>query len=950
MLSAHGTDAAPQQSRMHDALIDEIDRLLARAVDGCGLEQPHRLSLELHELCRSAGDALDHSERDAAAERISRLDTQSLGGVMRFVAARFHVLNQAEQIHIIRVNRRRAREATADHPRAESIPEAVLRLREQGLGAARFAELVSRLDVQPTLTAHPTEAKRRSVLDNLVRMAGLLERLADDDTPPAERRSVERRLTGLMQVLLATDEVRPKRLEVLDEVRNGLYFLQSSIWQTVPRLIDELAEAGDEAFGEGTLDITELPPLVRYRTWIGGDRDGNPRVTHDVTAQTLAMLRQTAVELWTRELFELQRELTLSNRRVPIPQWFTDRVAEQDDAASGESDAPWLAHRRHEPIRVMLMQMHGRVLRDPAYSGERLLADLLAVRDAIDEAGLSEVAHGGALADAIVRARVFGLHLATLDIRQHSRVHEAAVAELLALAGATDLYTQLSEPERVELLRAELAQPRPLRPIGAVLSEGAEELLRTLEVVRAALTTDRRAVRSYVISMTHGLSDVLEVLLLMKECGLTRVERVDGSVRLSSEIHIVPLLETIEDLDRGESLLGQMLDDPLYRSHVLSLVPGKPDTRESTSRPPMQEVMLGYSDSNKDGGFFMANTALDAAQQRIARAVRSRGIELRFFHGRGGTVGRGGGRAGRAILAAPVAARSGKLRFTEQGEVISFRYALPAMASRHLEQIVHASLLAAASQDDGACDTGLDRLMRRLAERSMHVYRALVDDPGFWEWFTSAGPIGSIAGLPIASRPVMRAGPAPTIQGTGPSQSVNVVVTGSLDKLRAIPWVFTWIQMRCLAPGWYGLGAALDEATDAELEELSGEYARNAWFRTVIDNAARELMRARMPIAKRYALNAISNDAERLLQTILAEHDRAVRGVLRVSGRRSLGEESPIIARSIDQRNPWTDILNLIQIELLKRQRAGGESEPEVLDRYLMQSVSAIAAAMQSTG
>lgn len=924
---------------MHETTSSQVDQSLTRVARACGLGEACDTASRLAAWC-AGGDGGEASSAERAAATLGEMAPGELGAVLRYVTARFHLLNKAEQVNIIRVNRSRARQATPEQPRPESLPDALRRLKAMGLDGAGVRALIERLDVQPTLTAHPTESKRRSVMDNLVRVAGVLEAMDNGALGEQERRGLEGRLDELVQILLATDDVRPKRLEVLDEVKNGLFFLRSSIWAAVPRLMREIADAGNATFGPGTLELTDLPALVRYRTWIGGDRDGNPRVTHDVTGATLTLLRSAAAELWDAELLELQKELTLSRRRVPIPAWFIDQVAEEGERYIEDTSS--LEQRQHEPVRIRLMQMRGRIKRDPSYHGGLLLRDLLSIRDAVDQAGLSSVARRGRLADAIVRARVFGLHLATLDIRQHSRVHEKAVSELLALARVHADYASLDEAERVALLRAELAQPRPLRPVDAPLSAETGELMQTLRTVRRHVELDRRSVRSFIISMTHGVSDVLEVLLLMKEAGLTSGKRDARGPRLTGALHVVPLLETIEDLERGESLVSEMLDEPLYRSHLESLVP--PEVRRGSAHDlPMQEIMLGYSDSNKDGGFLMANVALERAQRRVAHAVRSRGILLRFFHGRGGTIGRGGGRAGRAILGTPAPARTGRIRFTEQGEVISFRYALRPIAERHLEQIMHASLVASADQSESARPKELDGLLDRLAARSMRAYRSLIDDPEFWSWFVNAGPITSIAGLPIASRPVMRA------EGSG------VGTQSGFDQLRAIPWVFTWVQMRCLAPGWFGLGTALSEASEAEIAMLAEEYRRSAWFQAVIDNATQELLRARLSIVRRYALSATpgrseAGSGERFFAMLQHEHARTTQAVLRIAGRSSLGDETPIIARSIEERNPWTDVLNLVQIELLRRRREADDEQRPAIEALLLQSVSAIAAAMQSTG
>jgi phosphoenolpyruvate carboxylase len=922
-----------------------LDRLLERAAAACGIAPATATARRLHELCERAGDAPDAAPRDNAAEMIAALSARELGDVLRIVTTRFYLLNQNEQVSIIRVNRERAANATPDAPRPESLPEAFAKLRSLGLDAAGVRVLVERLDVQPTLTAHPTESKRRSVLDNLVRIAEEIIKSEDNRLSLRDRRACSQRLEVLTQLLLATDDVRMKRLEVIDEVKNGLFFLKSSVWSVVPRLLRETVDAANDTFGPGTLDLTELPALVRYRTWIGGDRDGNPKVTHDVTSGTMHILRAAAVDLWEKELLELQQELTLSTRRVAIPGSFVELARLEGDRFIEDTSS--LEQRQHEPVRVRLMQMRGRLKRDPSYHGGLLLKDLLLIRDAVEQAGLGDVARRGRLADAIVRARVFGTHLATLDIRQHSRVHETVVAELLALAGVSPNYAALNESERVTILRAELSQTRPLRPVDAPLSPAAAEMMQTLRAVRQSVNLDRRSVRSFIISMTHGLSDILEVLLLMKEAGLTRAVRGVGegaAVRLESDLHVVPLLETIDDLERGEGLVSAMLDEPLYRSHLESLVPSDIPAA-SPYRAPVQEIMLGYSDSNKDGGFLMANLALEKAQRRVAHAVRSRGILLRFFHGRGGTIGRGGGRAGRAILGAPAPARTGRIRFTEQGEVISFRYAMGAIAERHLEQIVHAALIASADQHELERSPQLAALFEQLSRESMAAYRGLIDDPEFWHWFVNAGPIGPIAGLPIASRPVMRA------EGSGLGSAGGT--QSGFDQLRAIPWVFTWVQMRCLAPSWYGLGTSIGRLNEVELDLLAAEYRSSAWFRAVVDNATLELLRARLAIVKRYATGGTGESAKvgtRFFEMLASEHAAAVKAVLRISGRTSLEEESPIIARSIRERNAWTDILNLIQIELLARRRNAPDHDRGTIEQLLFQSVSAVAAAMQSTG
>lgn len=889
-----------------------------------GLAEADRLASSLEAMCRQAQSQPDAPQWDEAASTLSTLSLDQIAGILRLTTARFHLYNKAEQLTIAQINRDRQRSATPDKPRPESIPAAIRTLAAGGWTPDRLArEVIRKIDVQPTLTAHPTESRRRSIMNKQLDIARGLVRLRREDLLPTERAETEHRIRRMVTLLLASDEVRSRSLEVPDEVRNGIYFLTHSIWLAVPRLFRDLADTARDVFADHdpSIALAELPAIIRYRSWIGGDRDGNPKVTSEVTRQTLAMHRQAASELWNTELESLEQQLSISDRRVPILPALLEAI--ERDGQQWIDNHEELQHRRHEPLRIRLMQIRGHIARDPAYTSSMLLADLELLRQTLHHAGLRDIADRGPLADAIVRARVFGLHLATLDIRQHSKVHEAAAAELLALAGVTPDYTALDEAAKIKLLRAELSQPRPLRPLGAPVTEDTAELLAVLRTVREAIERDHTVVRSYIISMTHDLSDMLELMLLMKEEGLVRPPAA-GRPPVSM-LRLVPLFETIDDLKRAPDLMRELLTDPVYRQYL--------DSMPTRTELPLQEVMLGYSDSNKDGGFLTANTELLLAQRDVAQAVQQCKVDLRFFHGRGGTIGRGGGRAGRAILAAPAAARTGRIRFTEQGEVISFRYALPEIAQRHLEQILHASLLGtAASTDDAPMSPKLEAVLRNASDSSMRAYRALIDDPRFWPWLMAASPVPHIGALPIASRPISRAKGGQL----------------TFETLRAIPWVFSFNQMRMLIPGWYGLGHALSALNQTDLDLLRTAYAQRASISAVIDNAAQELARARMAIAKRYALRAPEGAA--IFQLIKDEHQRATDIIRTITGRQRLLEHTPAIAASIEHRNPWTDVLNLAQIELLERYENADEPERESLKPLLFASINAIAAAMQSTG
>lgn len=842
------------------------------------------------------------------ARPLRHLDGESIQSLLKHLTIRFHLRNKAEQIHIARVNR--AREAAADGARAESVREAVHALAGAAGSVDDVVRAIAALDIGPTLTAHPTETRRRAILQKQRRIGECLEQLDAPRRTRFEQSRNESRARQALALMLATDEIRAQRLTVLDEVRNGLFHIEEVIWHAVPLIHRDLADAVEEACARRP----DLPAIVRYRSWIGGDRDGNPNVTTDITRATLEMLRDSARELWINSLHLLRRELSISDRRVEVSEELRNDLVRE--AAERPLPADVLRHLTHEPLRVKLLHMIERVRSDEAYTGSRLAADLELVRRALAHAGLAEVAERGAIADALVQARVFGLHLAALDIRQHSRAHTAAVAEMLRLAGACEDYAALDERSRLAVLHRELAVDRPLLSPRAELSPTTAELLSLFRLLAQTARTRPEALGSYIISMTHEKSHLLEVLVLMRETGLWRLTP-EGP---SSDLDITPLFETVDDLARSATLMRDLFDDPVYR-------------RQLEARGMLQEIMLGYSDSNKDGGYWMANWRLHRAQGALARACREARVELRFFHGRGGTVARGGGRAHRAILAAPPESRSGRLRFTEQGEVITFRYAHTDLARRHLEQIVNAALLASAgSAAEDREPEELPPLMDELSQASMRAYRTLVDDPDFWPWFVASSPLLHIGALPIASRPASRSGSL------------------SFETLRAIPWVFSWTQMRYNVPGWFGLGAAFEEhvlGDPSRLDLCRRAYRAGGFFASFIDNAQQEMARARLPVARAYS----GADARRIHDAIAAEFDRARTAVLAVTGQRELLDNNPVIQDSIRQRNPETDLINALQVELLHRARdAASDQERLQVQALILLSVNGLAAAMQSTG
>jgi phosphoenolpyruvate carboxylase len=564
------------------------------------------------------------------------------------------------------------------------------------------------------------------------------------------------------------------------------------------------------------------------------------------------------------------------------------------------------------------------------YTADDLLDDLDLIAESLHDHGFVEAARSGQLHRLRALVKTFGFHLAALDVRQHSGVHEDTVAALLEAGDVVDDYGALSEEEKLEVLSDELQNPRPLVSRHADLPPDAAELMEVFGVIRAMHAVDPNGVGSYVVSMTHTVSDLLEPMLLAKEAGLGAVE--EGSYRCP--LDVVPLFETIEDLDAADDRMETLFTHPAYAAHL-------------EGRGGFQEIMLGYSDSNKDGGYWMANWALHKAIHALGVVCDAHDVDLRLFHGRGGTVGRGGGHTSKAIQALPPVVHNGRIRMTEQGEIISFRYALPDIARRHVEQIVSATLTATAQDgppdehpllaDKVSMESNVVALMDRLANEGMSAYREFIDDPDGWQWYTAATPIEHISRLPIASRPVSRASEGEQVE---------------FGNLRAIPWVFAWTQTRYIVPGWYGTGQALDtlleEHPDAH-ETLRDLYQHWPFFQAVLDSAQREMARARLPIAERY--DALADVDTSFHPRIVEDYERAASAILQITGQDEVFGSNPVLKKSIELRNPYTDVLNLLQIELLKRYRSGTDPETqETLREAIFLSINGVAAAMQSTG
>ena len=935
-VEAEGTGISRPLSRQ----VNLLGALLGQAIRQQAGQRILDLVEELRMLCKQAAAERSPAPRIQARRRIEALGDEDIIWMLRAYTAFFHLVNQAEQEEIIRINRDRAQAGSPEAPRAESILEAIRYLKEQGYSREDVLALLRQLDIQPTLTAHPTEARRLSILYKQQHISRILSRLNRERLTPREKEHALADIQNQISLLLSTDEIRADRPSVDDEADQGLYFLRNAIRETVPDIYDDIRRGLRAYYGAAG----DIPVFLRYRSWIGSDRDGNPNVTADVTRRTFAKQRLAAIHIFLDELVELRRELSISDRQVSVPRALYDAIAA--DAEEIDLDARTRRIYRREPYRLKISYMAERLRRlarqaenerqddgapqrrrEAGYDGAGFVRDLEMLRECLVETGYETCAEAGRLQRMLVRARTFGFHMAALDVRQHSRIHEQAVADVLRAANACDDYARLDENEKTGLLAAELENPRALSLRGANLSDAAQQVIESFEAIREILQREPAAMGSYVISMTHTVSDVLEVLLLAKAVGLWSME--DGTPQCP--LDIVPLFETIGDLTNADALMAELFANPAYARHL-------------ESRGRFQEIMLGYSDSNKDGGYWMANWALHKAQKALGVVCREHGVALRLFHGRGGTVGRGGGRANQAILAMPPVVHNGRIRFTEQGEVISFRYALPDIARRHLEQIVSAMIVSTASgsQRNGKNDYGTApenvETLDRIAERSMETYRTLIEDPALWPWYARVTPIEQISRLPIASRPVSR----------GSAREAP------FESLRAIPWVFAWTQTRYTLPGWFGTGrglAALAEEDPETLSRLQTLYREWAFFGAVVNSAQREMARARFDMAKHYRELEDSPEGARIHRQIEEDFRTARDMILKITGQRELLDNSPVIQKSIFLRNPYTDVLNLLQVELIKRYRASGDEETQdALRHALFLSINGIAAAMQSTG
>jgi len=893
------------------------------------LEGPEALAtVEKLRTLAKASRAGDAAAAPALREAITALTpAEAVNQAMAFTLY-FELVNIAEEnFRILLLRRRRAARLVADHkspdsrPIRESIEAAVLELKKRGVDSAAMQKLVDHMLIDLVFTAHPTESKRRTLLAKLQSLAELLRLRSHPEvnglafTDPG---LVEREIASLW----LTDRSRTTRPEVADEARTGLWYLDSTLYKTLPRLHADMERALKQYYP----DVKPPARWLVFGSWIGGDRDGNPNVNARVTADILALHRRTAAEKMHAAVSHLLHTLTVSDLRDSVTP--AVRRLLKESRHFSQYVEKMTQRYPHEPYRLLLGSLRERLALAPneARDGTVLMPETADDEPALPAETLKETfdtirdsllaGRGAMLADGDLQALrhqldIFGLHASHLDLRQHSGPHEAAVTELLDRAD----YAKLSEETKRELLAAAIDSALPLGATAlGKLSAATRNILDPLRVAAlAAAKFGPSSLGIYIISMTSEVSDILEVVYLMKLTG--------------ASLPIAPLFETLDDLNCAPTVLDKLFTHPAY-APVLKASAGH------------QHVMLGYSDSNKDCGYLTANWALYKAQETITAVCREHDVRVTLFHGRGGSIARGGGPAAKAILAQPIGLRDGGIRVTEQGEVLSTRYHDADLAHRILEQMAYGVLLGShAAQKPFVPPSDWTDAMETMSAAGFAAYEALVHkDPEFLQFWKQATPIDEISNLKFGSRPTFRRN------------------TTSVEDLRAIPWVFSWMQSRFNFPGWYGLGSALDAVLKRGpkgkklLRTLHAEWP---FFQTLIDNAQLTMRKADMGIAELYA-GLVEDKAirARIFGILMDEFERTEKAILAITGQKQLLAGEPVLLKSVQLRNPYIDPLNYLQVEMMRRLRAGklSKSEDEATRAVVELTINGISGGLKNTG
>ena len=833
---------------------------------------------------------------------LRRMDAGFAVQVVRAFTVYFHLANVIEQVH-------RVEDLNVEgHAGERGIEDCLVTLVHAGISPDETVALINRTILKPVFTAHPTEATRRTILEKLTEIATATASRSNPRISASDRSRIDRRVAELLEAIWQTDEIRGERPDPIDEARFVRHYLETTVREAIPGLLDDIAAAVRSIGGEPEADHS----AIRFGSWVGGDRDGNPNVTPAMTRTVLDQQRTAALEILIAEVNRLAAELSISTDVAGASDALSDFI---DRHGGGHPD--FLSNTRdQEPYRQALIIIRTRLMatrdaRSRAYTcPKELLADLALLDASLRENRALRIARGR-LARIRGLVATIGFHLAALDIREHTDRHHQAVAILTRCLDVD--YSNLDRTDRARFLVGELSGSRPVAPPG---DHSRNQTLELFRVLRDLLDGHGdQVVESYIISMTRGLDDILAPVLLAREVGL-----VDPA-RDVARLGFVPLFETIEDLRSIGPILEDLFRVPGYR-RLLAL------------RGDTQEVMVGYSDSNKDGGITTSQWEIHKALLTIRDLSLRTGIRIEVFHGRGGSIGRGGGPTHAAILSQPYGTLDGVIKLTEQGEVIADKYALAGLAAQNLElalsALVEASLARRTPEHAVEDVQRWYRVMDLMSSASFGAYRSFVEQPGMVEYFTTSTPVEELSLLNIGSRPAKRTG-----------KRID------LANLRAIPWVFGWTQSRQIVPGWYGVGSGLEAVfTAGDGDELARMYREWPFFRTFVSNVEMTLAKTDLSIARHYVHNLVAARHRGLFDVIAAEHSRTIDNLRRVT-RTDLLADRPLLRRTIAVRDAYLDPLNVLQVELLQRSRSG---DPDKHRRGLMLTMSGIAAGMRNTG
>jgi phosphoenolpyruvate carboxylase len=874
-------------------------------------------------MCKTLRTHFDNEIYSELKDEIANLKSPMRKQVIRAFSMYFHLINIAEQNH--RIRRRRQYQLEDDSiVQPHSIESAILSLKENNINEDIIQEVLNKLSLELVITAHPTEAAKRSILEIQQRIAVILKKLDYPLLTKRERSKLEESLFNEVTILWQTDELRHNKPTVLDEVRNGLYYFDQTLFEVLPEIHREVEICLEKNYSTKQWDV---PNFLRFGSWIGGDRDGNPNVTPEITWETLHKQRKLVLKKYKNVLVDLMKRYSHSTSRVEVSDELVQSLEVEENKYLTD-DKKWPVegevYRRKFAIIIERLKQVGKS--DLGYhSAEELLEDLYVVKRSLNNH--HPAAHELKTIQKLIRqVQLFGFHLATLDIRNHSGEHEAAMTEILRKVQISDNYAELSEDEKVKILESILMDPRPLLLLNEDYSPETQQMIQVFQMIsNAHKVFGKRSISVYLVSMTKSASDLLEVLVLAKEAGIYRLH-ADGTVE--SQLNVAPLLETIDDLTAGPKIMETLFQMPVYRNHLKVM-------------NDQQEIMLGYSDGSKDGGTLTANWKLYKAQLEIHEMASKYHIGLKFFHGRGGSLGRGGGPLNKSLLSQPAETIGDGVKITEQGEVLSSRYLLEDIAYRSLEQATSTLMLATAhvskeAEPGNLRDEGWESAIEEISSAALKKYQSLVfGDADFLTYFNEATPLRELGDLNIGSRPMSRKN------------------RGRFEDLRAIPWVFAWTQSRQLLPAWYAAGTGLEsyaQKSEQNLQQLQQMYENWPFFRSTIDNLQMALMKADITTAKEY-LSLVEDQkiAERIFSNILEEYERTKAILLKITGDNELLDHTPNIKDSVYRRNPYVDPLNFLQVELIKELRNQDEPSEELLTEVLL-TISGISAGLRNTG